>query len=84
MSDVQLSDADAKKLATQTADAVVERLFEKAADEETVARLASVWSAQLDRHIGKVVRRTVYTFLIGLIVFLGLKIDALLSWFKGH
>jgi len=84
VSEIELSDASAKKLAAETADMVVERLFEKAADEATVQRVASVWGGQFDRHIGKVVRRTIYTFIVGLVVFLGLKIDAVLAWLRGN
>ncbi len=82
MNEVELSEASARKLAQATADLVVDKLFEKAADEETVTRVASVWGNQLDRHIGKIVRRTVYAFVIGLIFFIGIKMDTILEWLK--
>lgn len=74
----RITDADADIIATHMADKLVERL----SDDETVAKLATVWSAQLDRHIGRTVRRGLYSIFAGLAIVVGVKLDAIVNWLR--
>lgn len=76
----RITDADAEIIATHMADKLVARLT----DKEVVNSIASVWSTQLDQHIGRTVRRGLYTICIGLIIVIGIKIDAIISWFRAN
>lgn len=76
----RITDADAEIIATHMADKLIARLT----DKEVVNSIASVWASQLDQHIGRTVRRGVYTILIGLVVVVGIKMDAIISWFRAN
>lgn len=69
---------DAERIANHLVNKLVERL----SDEKTVEAIAAVWGKQLDQHIGRTVRRGAYTLLVGLMVFVGIKMDAILTWLK--
>tara|TARA_R110000868_G_scaffold390941_1_gene660801 strand:- start:1492 stop:1764 length:273 start_codon:yes stop_codon:yes gene_type:complete len=64
------------------AEHLVDRLVARLTDENTVQAIASVWGKQLDQHIGRTVRRGVYTVLVGLVIFLGIKMDAIVAWLR--
>tara|TARA_R110000868_G_scaffold320830_2_gene581802 strand:- start:263 stop:532 length:270 start_codon:yes stop_codon:yes gene_type:complete len=74
----RITQADAELIAGHMVDKLVERL----SDEDTVQAIAAVWGKQLDQHIGRTVRRGVYTILVGFVIFIGIKIDVILAWLK--
>lgn len=74
-----ISDSDAEAIASHTVDMLVRKM----SDEETVHKIASVWSGQLDQHIGKTVRRGLYIIFGAIAVAISLKFDLFLSWLKG-
>lgn len=53
-------------------------------DERTVKQITDVWGRQLDQHIGRTVRRGLVILLTGIVIIVGIKMDALLAWFRTH
>lgn len=80
MTDRLITDKDADVLADKIASKFVTTLK----DEEVVDAIINVWSDHLDRHIGRTVRRGAYTLLAAVCVLVGLKMDAIMSWLRGH
>lgn len=66
------------------ADHIVEKLVARMSDESTVKQITTVWASQLDQHIGRTVRRGMVLLLTALVVIVGIKMDALLAWFRAH
>lgn len=75
-----ISDADAELIAQHMADKLVSRLT----DEETVRKIATVWSAQVDQHIGKSVRRVLWLVICAVALFVAMRTDAIVAWLKSH
>jgi hypothetical protein len=80
MTDRKLSDADADVLATK----IVTKAIEALKDEAVVDSITNVWAGHLDRHIGRTIRRGLYTILAALCILVGLKFDAVLAWLRGN
>lgn len=76
--DRRISNADAELIAQH----LVDRLVLSLSDEKVVASISSVWSAQLDRHIGRTVRRGAYALSGALLIFIGIRLDAIIGWLK--
>lgn len=64
------------------ADKFVERLFERLKDERVVEEVTSVWGKHFDRHLGRTVRRGFYLVLIAVFAFVGIKLDAFVTFFR--
>jgi uncharacterized lipoprotein YmbA len=64
------------------ADHIVDKLVTRMSDEDTVKQITDVWARQLDQHIGRTVRRGLVILLTALVVIVGIKFDALISWFR--
>jgi len=73
-------EADAEVLA----DHIVEKLVARMSDEGTVKQITDVWGRQLDQHIGRTVRRGLVLVLTAVVIIVGIKMDALLAWFRAH
>ena len=73
-----VTDADAAVIAH----CIVDSLFDRLSDEETVSRLSAVWSKQFERHVGRVVLRGFYVILGGLVLLVGLRFDAIIAWLR--
>jgi hypothetical protein len=76
----EFTETDHDRLAEKIAD----RFVAKLTDEAVVAQITEAWSGQFDRHIGRAVRRVLYLLGTGLIIFLGLKLESVMGWFKTH
>jgi hypothetical protein len=76
----EFSNTDHDELAEKIAD----RLVSKLTDEAVVAQITDAWSGQFDRHIGRAVRRVLYLLGTGLVIFLGLKLESVMGWFRTH
>lgn len=75
-----ISEADAERIAQHMADKLIVRLT----DQAVVERIAAAWSSELDRHIGRTLRRAVWLVLIGLAGFVAMRSDAILMWLRSR
>lgn len=78
MSESKLSEEDVTRLA----DRFVDRLLERVKDQKTVEEVTDVWGAHFDKHLGRTVRRGMYLVLIAVFMFVGIKLDAFVAFFK--
>lgn len=81
-----LAPEDHRRVTQEDAEIIAEHLVDKLvarlSDEQTVQAIANVWGKQLDQHIVRTVRRGVYTLFVAILIFVGLKLDAILAWLK--
>ncbi len=61
-------DMENERLANSISQAVVDGLIEKASDEKVVAGILTVWSKEMDRVIGRGIRRFLLFFLVGIAI----------------
>ena len=74
----RMSDADAEAIANHMVDKLVTRL----SDEATVDALMSVWTGQFDKHVGRSIRRGFWVLVTALTVFIAVRFDSIMAWFK--
>lgn len=73
----QMSEAErriADHVAEQTAQTVVARLLTAAKDREHAGEILEVWGNELDRIIGRAVRRALWLLFSGLAIFASIKL----------
>lgn len=74
-----------RRIAELTAQTVVARLLDAATDKETAAKVMEVWSGEIDRTIGRGLRRAMWYVMVALVGIGAAKfglLDKLFGFFK--
>lgn len=80
----EMSDVE-RRMAEHVAHTVVARMLEALQDKETASRVMDVWGGELDRTIGRGLRRAMSYILLALVALASVKlgiVEKLLSLFK--
>jgi tetrahydromethanopterin S-methyltransferase subunit G len=75
-SDRRITDRDAERIATH----MVDSLFHRLEDPETVKRLTGIWGEHIDREIGKMVRRGLGLIFGAILLVISIKIESIINW----
>ena len=82
--DSEMSDIE-RRMAEHVASTVVSRLIDAVQDKETASRVMEIWGGEIDRTIGRGLRRAMWYLLLGLAAIAATKFglwDKVIGWLK--